>query len=216
MKVSVRGFFRCLTPFFLLALTDQGLSQEVAGCGSLDNAFGPFDYRDPAARKQSLGLVETHHFTQDVEQLIRGADSGSLIGDLDYTLRAFPNHHRALSAVSRYELRGGRQWTNPAVRSAECYLQRALVFTPNDAIVRLLFGNHLLKSGKKDAAREQFDEALLLQPSDVEVNYNAGLLYLEVGDLARAKELADVAYAGGYPLPGLRRKLAEAEGKSGR
>jgi hypothetical protein len=215
MRGPVRRSIWCLAPLLVLA-AEGGFSQEIEGCGNLANAFGPFDYRDPTARTQSLEMVESFHFTQDVEQLVRGAASGTLIGDLDYTLRAFPNHHRALSAVSRYELRGGGTWINPAIRSAACYFNRALAFQPGDAIVRLLFSNHLLKSGNKQAAREQLDEAVALQPNDVEVSYNAGLLYLEFGDLARAKQLAEVAYAGGYPLPGLRRKLAAAEGRAGR
>lgn len=46
--------------------------QQVAGCGSLQNAFGPFDYRDPSARGQPLQLVESAHFTPDVEALRKG------------------------------------------------------------------------------------------------------------------------------------------------
>ena len=69
---------------FVLLLLAVGAvrAQDVPGCGTLTNAFGPFDYRDPAARGEPLHLVEMAHFTTNVEQLVRGA-SGQLIGDLD-------------------------------------------------------------------------------------------------------------------------------------
>lgn len=73
-------------------------------CGSLENAYGPFDYTNPDDFKNKLPLVEIAHFTPKVEGLM-GGKSGYLWGDLDYTLRAFPNHHRALYAFVRYEIR---------------------------------------------------------------------------------------------------------------
>src|SRR5882672_10328606 len=66
-----------------------------SGCGALPNAYGPFDYR---IEHDKLAIVEAYHFTSQVELLIRG-QSGALGADLDYTLRAAPNHHRALVAM---------------------------------------------------------------------------------------------------------------------
>jgi Flp pilus assembly protein TadD len=40
-----------------------------------------------------------------------------------------------------------------------------------------------------------------------EINYNLGLLCLELGQIDEAEEYAKFAYEQGYPLPGLRRKL---------
>ena len=83
-------------------------------CGSLGNSFGPYDYRsdyyvpapgDQESHQTKRGLVDGAHFTRRVEMLM-GAQSGGQIGppgaDLDYTLRAFPNHHRALMSVMKY------------------------------------------------------------------------------------------------------------------
>lgn len=82
-----------------MLLAGTSLAQEVdGGCGALQNAFGPFD--DRTARGYNLDVVGSYHFTPPVEALIRGA-SGTIGGDLDYTLRAFPNHHRALNATNR-------------------------------------------------------------------------------------------------------------------
>ena len=193
--------------------TATAVAQEVAGCGSLVNAFGPFDYRDPLARQQSLQVVETHHFTPDVESLKRGKTSSAAIDDLDYTLRAFPNHHRALNSVARYALQGGKFAKDTSIPSADCYFKRAIAFRPNDEIVRMIYANYLTKHDQQDAARTQYEEALSLAPDSIEVNYNAGLYFVSQGDLPRAKQLAKIAYAGGYPLPGLQRKIAEAESK---
>jgi hypothetical protein len=188
-------------------------AQTLVGCGSLENAYGPFDYRDPAVRQQYLPVVEQFHFTPDVEMLVRGK-SGYLIGDLDYTLRAFPNHPRALQSIARYGLSGGH--FNDVVPSADCYFQRALAFAPTDATVHAIYGNYLAKRGDLQSARTQYEEALRLAPDSGEINYNAGLFFLQQGDMARAKILAQVAYDGGYPLPGLRRKIAEAEAAQSR
>lgn len=187
-------------------------AQTVPGCGQLENAFGPFDYRDPVSRKESLNIVERAHFTPEVEALQRG-HTGTVIGDLDYTLRAWPNHHRALAAVGRYSLLGNTRWTNPSVKSAECYFERAIAFRPDDETARMLYANYLLKRGRREAARAQFEEALRIAPNAVELNYNAGLFFVGEGDLERARKHAKVAYEGGYPLPGLRNKILAAEEK---
>src|SRR5678816_4417104 len=65
-----------------------------SACGPLANAYGPFDYRTDRTGT-TLSIVEDNHFTPAVEQLISGITS-SVGGEIDYTLRAFPNHHRAL------------------------------------------------------------------------------------------------------------------------
>lgn len=185
-------------------------AQEVPGCGELRNAYGPYDYRDPIAKRDNLPVVEAFHFTADVESLRRG-NTGTVLGDLKYTLRAFPNHHRALAAVARYAIGGGRFPLDDSIPSADCYFERAIAFRPEDEAVRVIYANYLFKMGERERAREQYEQALRLAPESVEISYVAGLFFLDIGDLARAKKLASVAYAGGYPLPGLKKKIAAAE-----
>ena len=201
----------CVIAVAALGLSTVARAQEVQGCGTLRNAFGPFDFRDPVAQRDSLPVVEAYHFTPEVEGLQQGR-SGYLMGDIDYTLRAFPNHPRALNAMSRYALGGGAKvWPNPDVQSPDCYFIRAIAFRPDDPVPHLLFGNYLQKRNKRDDARAQYEEALQLAPQSADVNYNAGLYFLSVGDLPRAKQLAEIAYTDGYPLPGLRTKIEAAE-----
>jgi len=209
---SVRKLPLPLAIALALSFGSVAEAQQVPGCGSLQNAFGPFDYRDPAARGEPLRLVEAGHFTPSVESLSK-SNTATVAGDLDYTLRAFPNHHRALNAMARFELESGKSYARPSTGSAACYFERAIAFRGDDAVVRMLYGNFLAKRGQLEDARRQYDEALRIAPNDAEVNYNAGLFFVGQGELQRARQHAKVAYDAGYPLPGLQRKLVEAEGR---
>ena len=69
-----------------------GLTAEESGTD-----FGPFDYR--SAPQEKLKMVHKFHFSSNVENLT-GGQSGSIIGtDIDFTLRYFPNHIRALNSM---------------------------------------------------------------------------------------------------------------------
>lgn len=178
-------------------------------CGTLRNAFGPFDYRKYKGSSQ-LWDVERNHFTKDVENLthgVRGVSHRSVPGDLDYILRAFPNHHRALHAVSRYQLKYGKPSIRSRFRTAECYFDRSMRFAPNDGMVQMIYGIYLQKKGSLKGALSRYNEALKLMPNFAELHYNLGLLYVKLKDFEAAKEHADKAYQLGYPLPGLKQQL---------
>jgi tetratricopeptide (TPR) repeat protein len=187
-----------------IALPAQAQSVDAYSCGELTNAYGPYDYTDPADKAQRLTVVETYHFNSDVENL-RAGRSGSVMSDLDYTLRAFPNHHRALWSVAQLELRKGRPLTE--FRSADCYFERALRWRPGDSTVHTIYAIFLSKRGDRDAALKRYQEAVRLAPNNPEAHYNIGLLYIDLNQLDKAKDHAERAYALGYPLPGLRNRL---------
>lgn len=180
-------------------------------CGSLKNAYGPFDYRSQFNRENKIPIVEGAHFQPEVEALKLGGpiyySPHDLIGGLDYTLRAIPNHHRALSTLARYVLRG---WKTDPFRTADCYFDRAIRFTPDDAQVRLIFGSYLHRKKDLKGAQDQYLAARALVPGSVELAYNMGLLYMDLGEKDKAKQEALHAYSNGYPLPGLKDKLARA------
>jgi Flp pilus assembly protein TadD len=202
---------RILLLGLLLAGPPLAHAQSVPGCGTLQNAYGPFDYRDPVAKEKYLPVVDHYHFTADVQTLRRGISSANVLDDLNYTLRAFPNHHPALNSVAEYALQGGKFPRDNAIPSAECYFQRAIAWRSDDEMVRTVFANYLARSGRRKEARAQYEEALRLAPASPEIAYDAGLYFVGEGDIERAKRLADIAYAAGYPLPGLRNKIARAE-----
>lgn len=177
----------------------------VPGCGSLDNAFGPYDYR---VDKKELNLVEKHHFSPDIE-FLRDRTPGT---SLDYTLRAIPNHPRALFSMMKLGLRDKKERVNGANYSIECYMLRAEAFQPRDATVKVVFGLYLLETGRHDLAIKKLESAKALDSRDPNIPYNIGLAYFQMGDYDRALQNAHEAYRLGFPLPGLR-NLLERKGR---
>ncbi len=191
----------------LLALT--GLSQAASLCGELKNGYGPFDFRKRAENVDSFSLVENAHFTPDVENGVAGA-TGALGADLDYVLRAIPNHTRALATMAREGLKNKKVKIGGAKYPVECYFDRAIRFAPDDGAVRASYGNYLFSLGQTDTALKLFATAVSLQPEDATINYNTALAYLKKKDYENANKYAQKAYALGFPLPGLKNKLVEA------
>lgn len=194
-----------LTAFFILYTP---FSHASTICGELDNGGnGPFDYTN--AQRAHLTLVESHHFTKQVEQLQHGVTS-SIGADLDFTLRAYPNHHRALETLSRLTLRDKTPKPIGARHTTLCYFERAIRFKPDDPMVRMVFSNHLLKINKVDLALEQLLHAHHLEPENPLTAYNLGLIYLKQRNFERAVFYAKKAYAQDFPLQGLKRQLVSA------
>lgn len=178
-------------------------------CNGGGQAFGPYDYTlrgsiDP----YNLNIVEGAHLTPDVENLIRGRTSTTPEHDLNYTLRAWPNHHRALLSIIRYQLKikdklmPGKLETPP-----ECYLQRAIHFSPNDAASYSLFGYYLSKMGQPDRADKMYQKALELNPKSAKSAYSYSLLLIELKRYDEAVKFAKIAYQYGKPPKGLKNKL---------
>ncbi len=196
----------------LISTNLQAAADAEAFCGPLDefDQFGPFDYRNPAERKHNLEIVETQHFTPNVKNLEHGNDA--FLGDeISYTLVRFPNHYPALQAMVKLSIREKDVRPLGARYPVECYFDRAIRFKPGDGIVRMLYGNYLLKlKGRSDDAMEQYQEAVRLQPENANINYNLGLLYLKKKDYGQSIIYAKKAYELGFPLPGLRNQLKKA------
>jgi Flp pilus assembly protein TadD len=188
-----------------------GQGMDVPGCGTLLNAYGPYDYTNPEDVRDKLPIVEQYHFDHNVEQLKMHAHSSASLGaDLDYTLRAFPNHHRALDTIGRYQLQSKQPIAPAAHYTAECYFDRAMAFAPNDGITRMVYGIYLTRKGDREGALQRYGEAVALMPDSAEAHYNLGLLYESMKRYDDALTEAHAAYARGFPLPGLRNKLVRA------
>lgn len=200
----------CISILFLAAggLCHAESSPLPPECGVLRNAYGPFDYRNPE-NADSIRKVTDFHFNSDVENLRKGLSS-KIGADLNYTLRAVPNHHRALMSVTRLGLREKRSTPVGAGYSVQCFLMRAEAFRPDDAMVKVIFGHYLLKQGQRAQALGKLDEANASDSGSVNVFYNLGLAYMDAGEYEKALINAHRAYQGGFPLPGLRDKLKRA------
>lgn len=185
-------------------------AQAEQGCGNPLQEGWVDDYRNPSAKKH-LEVVEKAHFTP----YTRHGSFSVFIGNMDYTLRHFPNHYPALLLVAQRE-RKERQNSpdfNPGLSKSglpmtvECYFTRAIQFSRDDYKVYLLYGIHLHLTGQLDKALEQYKAAEKLAPESAELHNNLGLLYFDREQYDDAKVHAEKAYRLGYPLPGLRDKL---------
>ncbi len=175
-------------------------------CGPLTNAFGPFDYR---SNKVELDIVERFHFTMEVEQLIRGK-SGHIGGDLDYTLRAFPNHHRALLALMKYGERLKTLRVPNTTYDVECYFIRATNFKRDDTTARMLYAAYLKAWKRRDEALRQLDIAAGYASDNPFTHYNLGLSYLELSAFEKARQFARSALDLGFPGTQLKDRLVAA------
>ena len=175
-------------------------------CGPLWNAYGPFDYRSD---KDKLPIVERAHFTPEVANLIRGS-TGPLGGDLDYTLRAFPNHPEALMSMVRLGNKEKTEKPSGARYTVECWLHRAVRFRDNDAAAKMIYAIYLAKKGRNTEALKQLNGAVELDEDSANLQYNIGLVYFDLGKFDESLKYAHRAYQAGFPLPGLRDKLKKA------
>lgn len=164
------------------------------GCGTLQQSWGPFDYRperyipETTYRSHSalLAIVETAHFTPAVEKLIRGKTGALPGGDLAYTLAVFPNHHRALIAISALAKKEKALQPQFTKYTVDCYFQRALAFRPDDNMVRMVYANHLIQSGQVSAATPYIDTVAGQNPESAFTQRSISLLYLEVKNYDKA------------------------------
>jgi len=194
----------------------------VASCNQMEWKRGkPFDYYAPETRASTgtfrgglLHLVDNYHLTPDVRNLVRGA-TGAMPGDLLFVLNTIPNHPVALDAYSRYERRylesalfREQKFMDRPVHTADCLFERADRVFPNMAETKVVWAIHRYRSGRYEDAEVLLLQAITLQPNYVEAHYNLGLVYVALNQLASAQKHADIAYAAGYPLPGLKKKLA--------
>lgn len=194
----------------IILTTATNLHAAANNCGVL-NIHGrePHDYNNAEDRRHMLPTVEAAHFSPNIENLSHG-NSGPLGSELSYTLLMFPNHPRALTAISKLALREKTLRPHGSRFSSLCFFDRAIRFKPRDGAVRAVYSNYLLKLGKTDEALGQLKEAINLQPENPTFNYNLGLLYVQKKDYEQAKTYAKKAYGLGFPLPGLKNKLMEA------
>jgi tetratricopeptide (TPR) repeat protein len=179
-------------------------------CGPIANAFGPYDYR---SHKEDLPVVEAHHFTPEVENLVRGNSRhpGSTIGgDLSYTLRAYPNHPRALMAMVRLGARENRDKPRDAMYTVECFLFRAWRFQSDDPAVRMIYATYLATHGRPKEALKHLEDAQAMGEDSPNFQYNLGLIYFDLKEYDKSLTYAYQAYANGFSLPGLREKLKKA------
>lgn len=205
-----------LVAALIVAACGSALAQVSAvGCGALANAFGPFDYRpdrdksdNPMPHHERRKLVEEtgRHFSPRIESLV-GPESGPIGMELDYTLRVFPNHHRALVAVMKYGEKMNSPQPATLPRPVECYFERAVRFQPDDTTARLLYASFLLRGKRKSEALAHIELARVHAGDNAFTHYNVGLILLDAGEPEQALIHAHRALGLGLAREGLKEKL---------
>ena len=197
---------RWLATAALTLTATAALGQVGSSCGALQNNYGPYDYRGSEGSKR---IVETNHFDSGVETLTKRM-TGPFGGDIGYTLRAFPNHYRALVTLERLAEKEKADPPDSARYTVECYYDRALRFVPDDHIVRLLYANFLIKRGRRDDALKQIDYVARTEQDNPLAQLNVGRLYLDLKEYGLALAAAHHLQALGYDRPDLRDRLIAA------
>ena len=191
--------------------------------------YGPFDYYDPP--KGSLSLVERPHFGAITQERAKRGDWCWYWSDLDYTLRVFPNHPRAIEAMAEYlkehqacpkdnkaaalkDIVAGIEEGDWREKNADYYYEIGIKFRPKQTAARILYGKYLYKMGRLKDALKQLSDAEKLDPASGETHYYMGLAYADSGDYLNAKSHAIKAHKLGYKVdeksPDLRGKLVKA------
>ena len=206
------------SPFLLagLLLLSCAASAAQVQKARLEECPESYDFTDAAdylAAKDQTRIrgIEGNHLNADVENLVKGQTTAQAGGDLRFMVSYVPNHHRALAALMRLALRE-RTDTPPETGplTVRCWMHRATVFSPSDGKSFLLYGIYLARNGLDDEAVEQLEKAAKLLPDSMDVSYNLGLIYFDMKDYKNSRLHAQRAYELGFPLPGLRQKLAAA------
>lgn len=192
-----------------LALASSiSLAQTEPFCGELANAYGPFDYRKE--RGHALAIVDSNHFNSDVRNLRSSGQTGSLPADLDYVLRASPNHHPALATIADWGAKLQTSQPPGLKRSIDCYFERASRFQPDDHLVRMLYAHFLQRMGRKPEALTVLEPLEKLDNLDAFAHQNLGLLLLDLEEPERALDQAWISKELGWARSGLKERLEKA------
>ena len=219
-KNCLHGFVVCLaTALGLLAVPASSLGESAPAANSMDLSCGPAppghptkgrrDYRLMAGNPKDARDLRYHeyfHIRPAQKQLNAGNLNWDVMNNLHFVLQKVPNDHNALALLVQWAKAGGhdKKYAPP-----QCYLTWARQFTPDDITVLGYGGYYFYNKKDLDRATEWWEQALVVDAANADVNYNLGLLMFDQGRYADARTHAIAAYAAGYPLPGLREKLQQ-------
>ena len=174
----------------------------------------PHDYYATPAGSELLRNVENYHMGPARKKMADKSYNYAQ-GDIDFMLRYFPNHPRALALMGEVATQTKRPFL------ARKYFDRAIELYPERGGTYIVYGVFLHKAGDVQDAIKQYRTGLKLSPGDMDGHYNLGLALVQAGQYKEANRHAQKAYALGHPLRGLRAKLERAnawkpeKGKSG-
>jgi tetratricopeptide (TPR) repeat protein len=228
-------FIRNLVAACCLATAVPSLAEEALGrpYGEIQDPdqYGPFDFYNPP-EQYALGRVERAHLSWVIVKNKMDNDMCEYWHNVDYTLRAFPNHAKALVIMAEYledhgpcprkprghmsvsELADSIEMNKWGERNMDHYFHTALRFMtedtrviPRHAETNVLYADWLRKKKRFEEAKKQYDAAHALNPGFANTYYGLGMLYLDQNNTVKALENAKKAYSLGKPPGELRDRL---------
>jgi len=166
---------------------------------------GGHDYYNPGSDTDvKANMVNAHHFhLQPAFDAMKTGNWRSAWENFEFILRFAPNSPQALNGISQLCV---LKWKSPLC-DADSWFDQAIAINPSIATTWVLYGIHLQRKKLPDQAVEKFKHALELRPDDINGHYNLGLAYFDMKDYDNANKQAQMSYALGAPLPGLREML---------
>lgn len=169
---------------------------------------GGHDYYNPGSETDvRANMANAHHFhLQPAFDAMKRGNWKSAWDNFEFILRFAPNSPQALNGISELCV---LKWKSP-VCDADPWFDKAVAINPSIATTWVLYGIHLQRKKLPAQAVEKFKHALELRPDDINGHYNLGLAYFDLKDYDNANKQAQMSYALGAPLPGLRDMLKRA------
>jgi tetratricopeptide (TPR) repeat protein len=170
LNLFIISIILCLTS--QLAHADNRCNMDLFNQG-----VGPWDFYDArnsvpsgANPMGNLKRVTNRHLQPQIISLTGRVGKGSIGKDIDYTLRAIPNHPIALDVASRFEVKLALKSSKTTrlfryekiLKSAECYFRRAISLDPNRAQTYHIYGIHLHRHSKYKEAALKYRQAISL------------------------------------------------------
>jgi predicted Zn-dependent protease len=148
--------------------------------------------------KQQLNNAEHFHLNKSVLENIATGKYKYALGDINFTLKYFPNHPRALQLLTTIAvLSKNRALPIP-------YFEKAIRLYPSHAITHAQYGNYLVVIGDLENGIQKLNHAVYMDPK-----LTAGHVWLaqahgKKGDVQAAREARERAKELGYSgsLPG--------------
>jgi tetratricopeptide (TPR) repeat protein len=191
-------FFRCLAcSVFLFAAAAVQAQQ-----GNRDYYHANESREDG----QLLRNVEAYHVGPAVDRM-KTHNFPSALQDIQFILDFFPNHPTGLAMLSDL---CDAQWRSPQC-DIDARFQAAIDRNNTAPQTFLLYGLHLQRRNQLPQAIESYKKSIALNPRSANAHYNLALAYFDQKQFDQANREAQISYALGIPLPGLRDKLTRAK-----
>jgi predicted Zn-dependent protease len=154
-----------------------------------------YDYFDASTDrivKQRLQAVEQYHMNKGVLENIANGKYKYALGDIDFTLRYFPNHPRGLQLLTTVAALA----KNRALPIR--YFEKAIALYPNHAITHAQYGWFCVTIGDFDNGIQKLRHAIELDPKLTAGYVWLAQAYEKKGDLQLAREARERAKELGY------------------